>query len=82
MVEDGGAAAGFVKMHGPTPWHFSFGKSEDEITDNCLSLLHDQILMENPNTIAAVMMESLVGSGGVHKYPTRYVQGVRALCDK
>jgi taurine---2-oxoglutarate transaminase len=81
MVEANGPS-GFVKMMGPAPWHYSFGTSEDEIADNALAMLQDQIMMEGPNTIAAIMMEGVVGSGGVFKYPTRYVQGVRALCDE
>ena len=41
-----------------------------------------QIEMEGPDSIAAVLIESIVGSGGVLIHPTGYVQGVRALCDK
>ena len=35
-----------------------------------------------PLTIAAIMAESVVGSGGVFVHPPGYMQGVRALCDK
>jgi taurine--2-oxoglutarate transaminase len=75
-------AAGFVKAFGPTPWHFSFGRTEEEEADKCLAMLEEQVLMEGPHTIAAIMFESIVGAGGVHKHPAHYVQGVRALCDR
>jgi len=75
-------AAGFVKSFGPSPWHFSFGHSEEEEADRCLVQLEEQILLEGPQTIAAIMFESIVGAGGVHRHPVKYVQGVRALCDR
>lgn len=74
--------AGFVKMIGPYPWHYSFGKDDDEVADNCLAMLQDQIMMEGPQSIAAIMMEGVVGGGGAYKYPTKYVQGIRSLCDE
>lgn len=38
--------------------------------------------MEGPNTIAALMLESIVGANGVLVPPVGYMEGVRALCDK
>lgn len=38
--------------------------------------------MEGPDTIAAIMLESIVGAGGVLVSPAGYMEGVRALCDK
>ena len=39
----------------------------------------EQIIQEGANTIAAVMMESVVGAGGVLLPPGGYMQGVRML---
>jgi taurine--2-oxoglutarate transaminase len=75
-------AAGFVKAFGPSPWHFSQGQTEEEAADRALAMLQEQILLEGPQTIAAIMMESIVGAGGAHKHPAHYVQGVRSLCDE
>jgi taurine--2-oxoglutarate transaminase len=36
---------------------------------------------ENPRSIAAVLLEPVVGSNGVIVYPEGYLAGVRALCD-
>lgn len=82
QMSECGQATGFIKMMGPYPWHYNFGQTEEEVADNCLAMLQDQIAMEGPSTIAAIMMESIVGAGGVYRYPTKYVQGVRSLCDQ
>ena len=69
-------------MHSPAPMHFQMGASEQEAGASALALLEDQILMEGPETVAAIMIESVIGSGGVFVHPEGYVQGLRALCDK
>lgn len=73
---------GFVKIFNPQPVGFSFGKTDDEATKMCLQTLEEQILLEGPGSIAAIMLESIVGAGGVLIPPDGYMQGVRALCDK
>jgi adenosylmethionine-8-amino-7-oxononanoate aminotransferase len=47
-----------------------------------LNMVEEQIRMEGPDTIAAIMLESIVGAGGVLVSPKGYMEGVRALCDK
>merc|ERR1719450_40839 len=67
----------------PTDSHvFSFGMTEEERSAKALEYLEEQIACEGPGTIAAIMLESVIGSGGVHLAPKGYMQGVRALCDK
>jgi adenosylmethionine-8-amino-7-oxononanoate aminotransferase len=73
---------GFVKMFNPQPWGFTWGQTDEEATTLALKVMEEQILSERPNTIAAVMLESIVGAGGVLVPPVGYVEGVRALCDK
>ena len=75
-------ATGFVKAYNPTPLKFSWGASEEEASSVALAALEEQILYEGPSTIAAILMESIIGSGGAVAHPEGYVQGVRALCDK
>jgi taurine--2-oxoglutarate transaminase len=38
--------------------------------------------MENPNSVAAMLIETVCGSGGVLVNPPEVLQGIRALCDK
>lgn len=56
--------------------------SEAEFTQDYLNHLEEIILYEGPDTIAAVMMESVTGTNGIIIPPEGYMQGVRALCDK
>ena len=56
--------------------------TEEERVQSALALLEDQIINEGPETIASLMMESILGPGGCLVLPKAYMQGVRALCDK
>ena len=56
--------------------------SEAEFTQDYLNHLEEIILYEGPNTIAAILMESVTGTNGIIIPPQGYMQGVRSLCDK
>jgi len=56
--------------------------SESEFTRDYLNHLEEIILYEGPETIAAILMESVTGTNGIIIPPEGYMQGVRALCDK
>lgn len=73
---------GFVKIFNPQPQGFSWGETDEEAGRLALQCLEEQILVEGPETIAAIMLETIVGAGGVLVPPDGYMQGVRALCDK
>ncbi|CAJ1451409.1 unnamed protein product [Effrenium voratum] len=73
---------GFVKFFNPQPGGFSWGATDDETTERTLACLEDQILAEGPESVAAIMVESIVGAGGVLVPPDGYMEGVRALCDR
>merc|ERR550514_405588 len=75
-------ATGFIKAFNPTPFHFSFGETAEEASLRSLAYLEEMIEMEGPQSIAAIMTESVIGSGGSLLFPPGYMQGVRALCDK
>lgn len=76
---------GFVKFDGPyayrAPKACKF-ESEEDVTSFYLELLENQINYEGPDNIAAIFMETVVGSNGVLIPPKGYLKGVRALCDK
>lgn len=73
---------GFIKIFNPQPFGFSFASSDSAKTEMLLAMLEEQINMECPASIAAIMLESIVGAGGVLVPPKGYIEGVRALCDK
>eukprot|EP00933_Yihiella_yeosuensis_P019272 TRINITY_DN15628_c1_g1_i1.p1 TRINITY_DN15628_c1_g1~~TRINITY_DN15628_c1_g1_i1.p1 ORF type:complete len:577 (-),score=107.89 TRINITY_DN15628_c1_g1_i1:127-1857(-) len=74
--------SGFVKMFNPQPMKFSWGTTDTSATTRTLACLEEQILAEGPESIAAIMLESIVGAGGVLVPPEGYMEGVRALCDR
>ena len=55
---------------------------EAEFTQDYLNHLEEIIRYEGPETIAAILMESVTGTNGIIIPPEGYMQGVRALCDK
>jgi len=73
---------GFVKVMDPWPYHYSFGKTEAEITANNLRYLEEVIMYEGPETIAAMFIETVTGTNGILPPPAGYLQGLRALLDK
>ncbi len=56
--------------------------SEEEFARDYVNHLEEIIRYEGPETIAAIMMESVTGTNGIIIPPQGYMQGVRALCDK
>lgn len=58
------------------------GISEEDFARDYLNHLEEIILYEGPDTIAAVMLESVTGTNGILIPPEGYMQGVRELCDR
>lgn len=56
--------------------------SEEEFTQDYLAHLEEIIIYEGPESVAAILMESVTGTNGVIIPPAGYMQGVRAMCDK
>jgi taurine--2-oxoglutarate transaminase len=74
---------GFIHFFDPyiyrEPVNFA---SEKEAADYYLHKLREQVLYENPPTIAAIVLETVTGSNGVLIPPEGYIQGVRKICDE
>ena len=76
-------AYGHVHFFGPYLYRSAFwAKDEAEECRRALEHLEQVIIFEGPATIAAILIESVVGTAGVLVPPTGYLEGVRALCDK
>lgn len=58
------------------------GDSEAEFTQRCLAQLDEILMFEGPQTVAAILMETVTGTNGVIIPPDGYLQGVRELCDR
>jgi taurine--2-oxoglutarate transaminase len=75
-------APGFVKVMDPVPYRYSFGQSEAEQAENNLAYLAEVIDYENPLSIAAMIIEPVLGTNGILLPPQGYLEGLRALLDK
>jgi taurine--2-oxoglutarate transaminase len=56
--------------------------SEAEFSQDYLNHLEEIIQYEGPQTIAAILLESVTGTNGIIIPPNGYLQGIRKLCDK
>ena len=75
-------ANGFIHVMDPTPYRYSFGKTEEEQTRNNLEYLSEVIDYEGPQNIAAMFIESVVGTNGILPPPKGYLAGLLALLHK
>ncbi|WP_235566732.1 aspartate aminotransferase family protein [Microbacterium sp. Root61] len=72
-----------AKFFGPYPYRSAFHSSSDEQeTQRALEHLEQTIILEGASTIAAIIIETVVGTNGVLIPPPGYLPGVRELCDR
>jgi taurine---2-oxoglutarate transaminase len=64
-----------------TDWYHGVDREQDS-ADVALRTLEEQIVLEGPQTIAAIIVESVTGTNGILIPPDGYMQGIRALCSK
>jgi taurine---2-oxoglutarate transaminase len=75
--------SGVVHFTGPYPYRSSFyADSEAQETERALAHLRQTIMVEGPNTIACIILETVVGTNGILVPPPGYLQGVREICDE
>jgi taurine--2-oxoglutarate transaminase len=55
---------------------------EDEFSRDYLGHLEEIIQYEGPQTIAAILIESVTGTNGIIVPPEGYIQGVRNICNR
>jgi taurine--2-oxoglutarate transaminase len=53
-----------------------------DTTAEVLGLTEEILQLEGPQTVAAIIVEPVVGTNGILIPPDGYMQGLRALCDK
>jgi len=78
---------GVVHFLDPYRYRSTFHRSNPDISEaqfsqDYLNHLEEIILYEGPDTIAALLVESVTGTNGVIIPPEGYLQGVRRLCDR
>jgi len=74
---------GIIHYWGPYAYLFDFhATTEQEESERALSHLRDLLMVEGSHTVAAIIMETVVGTNGILVPPPGYLAGVRALCDE
>ncbi|MEU6174537.1 aspartate aminotransferase family protein [Streptantibioticus parmotrematis] len=77
------ASAGVVHFWGPflyrSPFH---AETEEQECERALAHLEDLIAFEGPQSVAAIILETVVGTAGILVPPASYLAGVRELCDR
>lgn len=77
----------YATMHkhffGPHLYRTEFwSTSQEQESERALEHLEHVIQFEGAETIAAIVLESVVGTAGILVPPPGYLEGLRALCDK
>ena len=74
---------GFVKFMDPYLYRDNLPfATEEECTAYYLRKLEEQIVYENPDNVAAIVMETITGTNGIIIPPKGDLPGVRKICDK
>jgi taurine--2-oxoglutarate transaminase len=64
------------------PDFHKWGRKDPEPAEQALRDVEDIVRYEGGHTIAAVIVETVVGTNGILIPPDGYMQGLRALCDR
>ncbi len=77
-----GAIPGIVHYWGPYPYRSPFhSDSPEQETERALQHLRETVMVEGAQTIAAIILEPVVGTNGILVPPPGYLEGVRQICD-
>ena len=77
------SAEGVVHFMPAYPYRSYFGsETEEQETERALRHLEDMILLEGPDRIAALVLETVPGTAGIYAPPPGYLAGVRELTRK
>jgi adenosylmethionine-8-amino-7-oxononanoate aminotransferase len=75
-------APGFLHVFPPTCYRCPFGKNYPECDITCATIINDVIEMEDPATVAALIVEPIGHTGGIIDPPDEYLPILREICDR
>ncbi|WP_435010522.1 aspartate aminotransferase family protein [Tundrisphaera lichenicola] len=75
-------APGFLHVFPPTCYRCPFGKSYPDCGITCATIVEQVLEMEDPATVAAIMVEPIGHTGGVIDPPSEYLPILREICDR
>ncbi len=74
---------GIVRYWGPYLYRSAFhATSPEQESERALEHLRDLLMVEGAHTVAAIILETVVGTNGVLVPPPGYLAGVREICDE
>ncbi|HSY15109.1 MAG TPA: aspartate aminotransferase family protein [Jatrophihabitantaceae bacterium] len=74
---------GVVRFWGPYLYRSAFhATSERQECERALQHLREILTVEGPHNVAAIVLETVVGTNGILVPPDGYLAGVRAICDE
>jgi taurine--2-oxoglutarate transaminase len=73
---------GTVRFFDPYCYRCDFGREYPGCELHCLDAVERQLQLENPATVAAVVVEPVTGAAGGFPLPDGYLRSLRALCDR
>lgn len=73
---------GFVHLPTPETYQAPFAGTPSELAVSYARLVEDAIILEGPQTVAALIAEPIMMSAGVVIPPADYLTRLRALCDR
>ena len=75
--------SGHVHFWGPYAYRSPFYSADAaQECERALEHLENVLMVEGPNQVAAILLETVVGTNGILVPPDGYLAGVRALCDR
>jgi len=75
-------AEGFVHVFPPTCYRCPFGKRYPDCELTCARIIEDVIRMEDPGSVAALIVEPIGHTGGIIDPPPEYLPLLREICDR
>ncbi|MET7507495.1 aspartate aminotransferase family protein [Streptomyces albidoflavus] len=76
-------SSGVVRFWAPFLYRTPFyAENEAQECERALAHLESTIAYEGPQSIAAIILETIPGTAGIMTPPPGYLQGVRELCDR
>jgi len=75
--------SGIVHFWGPYAYRSNFhAENEAQECERALAHLEETIAFEGPQTVAAIILETVVGTAGILIPPAGYLAGVSEICDR
>jgi adenosylmethionine-8-amino-7-oxononanoate aminotransferase len=75
-------APGFLHVFPPTCYRCPFGKTYPDFGITCATIVGSMIEMEDPETVAAIIVEPIGHTGGIIDPPPEYLPSLREICDR